>query len=139
MRNGMFFILSCAIIFIAGCRSKKEVSNPFPDSINGTYLILMIEDGDFTQSFSDSSYRIVFEETYFSAFIGCNNMGGGYRVQDSSVVFEAAFSTKMYCRDKAAQEIALINGLQGTKKLEFSDSFTFLKGGETLLKLRKMN
>jgi heat shock protein HslJ len=58
-----------------------------------------------------------FEENQFSAFAGCNNLGGNYKVENTfKITFSKVISTRMACEDmKTEQEFS--------KVLEMTDNF----------------
>jgi heat shock protein HslJ len=78
------------------------------------------EEGIFTLTFEDGNR--------FSATTDCNNMGGNYRTEGSTISFSEIISTKMYC--------------EGSKESEFAELLTnaavysFTSRGELILDLK---
>ncbi len=52
----------------------------------------------------------------FSAYAGCNSIGGKFRVKDNKIKFTNVFSTKMFCENGKTEEVFV-------KALEQSDNY----------------
>ncbi len=109
-------VLSCSNKTISKNENSKEVATKMDSkNIFKTKWRLIelrgvkIENNKFTLDF--------FESNRFSAFAGCNNMGGEYKVENAfKISFSKVISTMMACEDmKTEQELS--------KVLEMTDNY----------------
>lgn len=130
-------ILIITLTFSLSCKSMK--SNEKEMELIGEYQIVKIETDAFKDSFNDSSYVCYFQEDNFiQAFIGCNRIRGGYSLGKDRIEIGPLMSTKMYCRNMATQEMALLNCLEKATKVIAKDKGVSLVGINTEIILKKM-
>lgn len=76
----------------------------------------------------------------FGGNVGCNSLGGEYKINSDGIHFDSIFSTMMFCEQTSKQESAVINILSG-KTLTFSisgDQMTLVsKDGLAVIKLSR--
>lgn len=124
------------ILALNACMHRK---NYFPESIHGKFMIQEIRNGNFSQKFDEKAYVLSFDSGRFSAYIGCNRIGGTYQEHEWSIRFSEIMSTKMYCANKSAQESALLNCLSGVVGRKEEKGFLVLeKQDSTYIKLQKV-
>jgi len=118
-----------SVLFSCSCNKKtaSETTNEpniivsKTNNLNGNWKLVELKG----KKIDNEKFNIqFFEKNRFSAFAGCNNMGGEYEIsQENKIKFSKVISTMMACDDmKTEQELASV--------LEMVDNF--VTNGNTL-------
>lgn len=76
------------------------------------------------------SASLAFEDDRLSASVGCNGMGGGWRIEDDRLIAGPLIGTKMYCTGPVwDQEQAIGSLLVASPKIEIEDDRLVLRSG----------
>lgn len=127
-------LIGVALTF-SSCKAKKSTTIT---TLNSKYLISKIVTPKFNDSFESQDYYVYFNsQGNVQAYIGCNNIGGSFQQRETEIEIGPLMSTKMYCRNMAAQEMALLNALEGSRSYSIQNETLILKGEGTELTLRK--
>lgn len=131
--------ISTLLLAIIGCKAIKS-DKPEPTiSIEGQYYITQIKAGDYLDSFDSKEYTCTFKDSSILAFIGCNRIGGSYKLKGSEIEIGPLFSTKMYCKEMATQEIKLISTLEKAEEFVEKDTMILIKGSKNhILTLKRI-
>ena len=63
--------------------------------------------------------NLSFEQTRFSASVGCNSIGGDYRIETGRMISKSVMATQMYCEGPVwNQELAVIALLAGAPAIK---------------------
>lgn len=131
--------ISIVLFVLIGCKTMKSDKAQNNIGLEGQFYITQIQAGEYLDFFDNKEYVCVFKDSSISAYIGCNRIGGSYSVENDILKIGPLFSTKMYCKEKATQEIKLINALELAKEVVKEDNIVLLKGSEshtiTLIKI----
>jgi heat shock protein HslJ len=100
---------------LAGCAT---VSHAAPD-LTGTRWRFVTIDG--AAPVSDRA-QLSFESGRLGANVGCNGMGGAWRVVENRIVTDGIISTMMYCDGKMEQERAVSQLLEQRPTIRLVDN-----------------
>lgn len=78
--------------------------------------------------------RMGFEESRLSASVGCNGMGGDYRIEGGRLVTGPLIGTRMFCEGPVWQQEQAVNALlAGAPEVtRVGDNLRLASGGHTL-------
>lgn len=102
MRSAAFFSLS--LLLIAGCASATDSAA----QIAGTNWRFTQIDGAPPVS---GHAKISFKKNSLGASVGCNNMGGDWRVEDDRLIAGPLTQTEMYCAAPLWDQEKALNAL----------------------------
>lgn len=107
-------ILAFGLMILLSCGSSAE--NNSAEKLDGDYDLIAIQGEDI------SSEGLVFtfnsEESRVSGETGCNGFSANYEQDGSTISFNSAISTKMFCEGKMDLEAAIITTLPNVAHFE---------------------
>jgi heat shock protein HslJ len=74
-----------------------------------------------------------------SATVGCNGMGGDWRVSGNRIITGPFMSTKMFCDSLMEQERAMSELIEADPRFTISNDLLVLRGGGHVVDLRRRN
>lgn len=88
----------------------SEVATPDLDLIGPTWIVDTFINGDSMDAFNlEANPTVTFgQDGSFSAFSGCNDMGGTFSTSGSEITFANVVSTDMECFDSTIQEVEML-------------------------------
>jgi heat shock protein HslJ len=107
--------------------------------LQGKYQITAINTEKFSDSFQNKDFVCNFTDTnIIQAYIGCNRIQGGYSLSSTKISIGPLMSTRMYCKNLAAQELALMNSLEKANELTIDSTELRLTSKSTTLILVRL-
>lgn len=104
MRNALALI-AISTALVAGCATAPSQSA----GLAGTHWIITRVDGAAPVTPSRASLR--FDEERLSANVGCNGIGGDYRVEGNRLIAGPLMATRMFCEGPVWQQEEAVNAL----------------------------
>lgn len=115
-------------------QAVKSSTGPQPQDVSGVWKIVEI-DGKSVRKTGNKENTIEFRDGRFSAYAGCNSMGGQYQQDGNKLKLSKAMSTMMACPDMSAED-ALRNVLERIDDFVRNDQTLMLRAsGEVIVKL----
>ena len=121
------------VLLLAAC-----TASPGP-TLDGTewVSVAVTEDGSDRPLVDGTQIRLGFVDGQLSASAGCNTMGGGYRIDGDTLVFEGGAMTEMGCDDdRHAQDDWLVALLGSGPTIVRDDDKLTLTAGATVITLQ---
>jgi heat shock protein HslJ len=112
-----------ALLLLPALACCATVSQATPD-LTGTRWRFVTIDG--AAAVSDRT-ELSFETARMGANVGCNGLGGAWRMEGNRIVTESMISTMMYCDGKMAQEHAVSQLLEGRPEVALSNDHLTLR------------
>lgn len=125
------FALACAL-FAQGCTTPSTAASAGGVGLAGTQWAVTTIDGQ-AASVPDRA-RLGFEGNRLSASVGCNGMGGDYRIEGGRLVTGPLIGTRMFCEGPVWQQEQAVNALlAGAPEItRTGDHLKLASGGHTL-------
>jgi len=125
------FALACAL-FAQGCTTPSTAASAGGIGLAGTHWAVTAIDGQ-PASVPDRA-RLSFEDARLSASVGCNGMGGDYRIEAGRLVTGPLIGTRMFCEGTVWQQEQAVNALlAGAPEIRrVGDHLKLESGGHTL-------
>lgn len=95
------FALACAL-FAQGCTTPSTAASAGGMGLAGTQWVVTAIDGQ-PASVPDRA-TVAFEDNRLSASVGCNGMGGDYRIEGSRLITGPLIGTRMFCEGPVWQQ-----------------------------------
>jgi len=113
---------------LAGCATAGGHA---PGGLAGTHWAIVSIDG--TPAAAPDRARLSFDEARLSASVGCNGLGGDYRVDGGRLIVGPVVSTQMWCEAVMDQERAVGALFAGAPQVTRNgDTLKLASGGHTL-------
>lgn len=137
-------ILIAVMVILSSCGSNQErvehnedFETAIPGKLHGTYIVSEMKNENVGGE--DIFFRFDSIKSEVTGNAGCNRFNSVYRHLESTITFQPAVSTKMYCEGKMEREKEVIEILSETSEIIRQDEAVLLlsKESELLLKLKK--
>lgn len=127
MRTSVAFAAICAAL-LSGCATAPSTSA----GLSGTRWTIVRIDGAAPVVPTKASMR--FDEERIGASVGCNSIGGDYRVEHGRLVAGPLMATRMFCEGPVWQQEEAVNALlSAAPQVERrGDALQLTSGGHTL-------
>jgi heat shock protein HslJ len=123
--------LACAPLLLAGCATMQ----PGAPDLAGTQWRFTAIDGAAPVS---NRARLEFERDRLGANVGCNGMGGEWRIENGRLIAGQLVQTQMYCEGAVwGQERAVSALLQGSPAIAIVNGRMTLRGSGHSAELRR--
>ena len=142
MRSILIFLL----VILTSCGSNQERADNIgefetriPGKLHGNYLLSELRNENVRGE--DISFRFDSIKSEVAGNAGCNRFNSAYRHSETTITFQPAISTKMYCEGKMEREKEIIDILQEISEVirQNEDLLMLSAENEVLLKLKKTN
>ncbi|MCW1382459.1 META domain-containing protein [Novosphingobium sp. KCTC 2891] len=121
---------------LAGCTTAPGGAAPSL-SLAGTHWTVTAIDGQ--PAAAPDRARLGFEDARLSANVGCNGMGGGYRIEGGRIVAGPLMATRMFCEGPVWQQEQAVNALlAGAPEVEQHGDVLRLRSGGHSLEARRL-
>ncbi|HSP40631.1 MAG TPA: META domain-containing protein [Gillisia sp.] len=139
-------ILIALMVIFTSCGSNKERGENneefearIPGKLHGNYLVSELKNENLGGE--DIIFRFDSIKSEVTGNAGCNRLNSVYVHIDSSINFQPAISTKMYCEGKMEREKEIIEILPEISEIiqQNEDVLLLSAESELLLKLKKTN
>ncbi len=127
MRGSLAFALIAAVL-LAGCATAPSTSA----GLAGTQWAIVRIDG--VAPVVPASAKMRFDEERLGANVGCNGIGGDYRVENGRLVAGPLMATRMFCEGPVWQQEEAVNALLSAapQVQRRGDAMQLTSGGHTL-------
>jgi heat shock protein HslJ len=121
------------LVLVSGCVAKPSS----PDGLAGEWTLLAIDDADPVQT---SKARMVLNEERLSATVGCNGMGGPWRIEENRLIAGPLDGTRKYCTGPVwKQEEALTALLVAAPTIAYDDGELVLRSSRHSARFERIN
>lgn len=124
------FCLLFMAIFLSACKTPA----PFP--VNREWQLIELKNKSVPASVK-ATLRFEPGKKRYSGKNACNNFSGTYELDDTTLKFGPAMSTKMYCADVADWEAAFMNMLPTVDNYAYRDNQLKLFAGTKIVAIFK--
>ena len=126
----MTFRLAIIMALVAGCTTAPG------STLDGTEWLstAVTEDGADHPLVDGTQIRLAFADGQVNASVGCNTIGGAYRVEDGQLIFEGGGMTEMGCDDERHAQDDWLAGFLGSRPalVREGDKLTMTSGATVI-------
>lgn len=129
-----FLLLSVvASVVVGGCTTPGTAGT----QLAGTQWAIVRIDGQLLAS--PDRARLSFDDKRLSANVGCNGMGGDYRVEGGRIIAGPMMATRMFCEGPVWQQEQAVNALlSGAPEMEREGGTLRLKSGGHMIEAQRL-
>jgi heat shock protein HslJ len=121
------------LLFATGCVAKPSTS----DGLSGEWRLVAIDDAEPVQP---ARARLSLEDEQLSATVGCNGMGGPWRIEQNRLIAGPLAGTRMHCAGPLwDQEQALASLLVAAPTIAYDEGALVLRSNRHSARLTRIN
>ncbi|MFT4673857.1 MAG: heat shock protein HslJ [Patiriisocius sp.] len=124
----LFLIIIVFCLMASGCNeTKKIIADAVETDLVGMYTVITINGGSISPA---ASLQFNNKDNAISGNSGCNDFGGTYKQDATTIKIGQLVTTKAYCEKVMENEYALLNALKNVTLFDISEGVLTLYSKE---------